>query len=205
MQPNLGDTQLILKTAREYGCSPEQSAYILATTYHETAGTMLPVRETLAKTTDQAIQRLEKSFKAGKLSWVKTAYWRKDKEGKSWLGRGYVQLTWKRNYIRLGSRLGLDLVSDPDAVMRPAIAVKILVYGMMEGLFTGHSLPDFIDNGKYDWVNARRVVNGTDRAELIAGYVPLVYLTIAQNYYRTEKKEKSVFAKLLEIIKGWFK
>src|SRR4051812_15033951 len=53
-------------------------AYILATAYHETAYTMQPVRETLAESDARAVEILETAFAAGRLSWVKTPYWRPD-------------------------------------------------------------------------------------------------------------------------------
>tara|TARA_R110002111_G_scaffold131308_2_gene196317 strand:+ start:344 stop:829 length:486 start_codon:yes stop_codon:yes gene_type:complete len=85
-----------------------------------------------------------------------------------WHGRGFVQLTWQRNYVRAGKALDMDLITDPDRVMEPDISVKILVRGCMEGWFTGRSIPDYITLQRSDFVNARRVVNGTDRAENIA-------------------------------------
>ena len=135
-------------------------AYILATAYHETAYTMQPVRETLAATDGQAIARLDRAFAAGKLKWVKTPYWRKDADGKSWLGRGYVQLTHKANYAKAGAKLGVDLTTNPDAAMHPTVAALILVRGSMEGWFTGKKLPDYAAGDGFDYVNARRVING---------------------------------------------
>ena len=135
-------------------------AYILATCYHETAYTMQPVRETLAKSDDQAIARLDRAFAAGKLKWVKTPYWRKDADGKTWLGRGYVQLTHKFNYARAAKELGVDLVGDPGLAMQPTIAALILVRGSMEGWFTGKKLADYAAGDGFDYVNARRVING---------------------------------------------
>jgi predicted chitinase len=75
--------------------------------------TMQAVRETLATTDDGATNALEKAWEAGKLSWVKTPYWRKDAEGKSRFGRGLVQITRKANYQKLGLLIGVDLVKDP--------------------------------------------------------------------------------------------
>lgn len=148
------------------GLPKSHRAYLLATTHHETAKTMMPVRETLASTDRAAIARLESAWKAGKLKWVKTPYWRFDANGKSWLGRGYVQLTHKTNYERAGKLIGVDLVSNPNAAMVPDIAANVLVQGAMAGIFTGKKLSDYLPG---DYVNARRVVNGTDKAELIAG------------------------------------
>lgn len=135
-------------------------AYILATCYHETAYTMQPVRETLAPTDDQAIARLERAWAAGRLKWVKTPYWRKDAEGKTWLGRGYVQLTHKANYAKAGAKLGIDLTTNPDTAMQPTVAALILVRGSMEGWFTGKKLADYAAGDGFDYVNARRVING---------------------------------------------
>ncbi|MDP9855941.1 hypothetical protein [Agrobacterium tumefaciens] len=42
--------------------------------------------------------------------------------------------------------------------------------GMLEGLFTGKKLTDYFNLKKDDPVGARAVVNGRDKAKLIAGY-----------------------------------
>lgn len=147
------------------GLPVRHQAYILATAKHETDDTMEPVRETLAKTDAEAGQRLEGAWLKGKLPWVRTPYWRADKDGKRWFGRGYVQLTHKGNYQRAGSRMGVDLVSDPSAALSPMLAARIIVQGMSEGWFTGVKLSD-CDNYR----DMRKVVNGMDKADLIAGY-----------------------------------
>jgi len=85
-------------------------------------------------------------------------------DGVRFKGRGYVQLTGRRNYTDWSRRLGMDLVSNPRAVENPQVAAKILVGGMMQGTFTGRGLGSYINNQKTDFVNARRTVNGTDRA-----------------------------------------
>ncbi|MBX4950815.1 hypothetical protein HJA95_14770 [Rhizobium binae] len=145
-------------------------AYILATAYHETAYTMQPVRETLAQSDARAVEILEAAFATGRLSWVRTPYWRPDQDGRCWLGRGLVQLTHKRNYEAMSALTGIDLVADPDRAMEMDAAVTILIEGMLQGSFTGHKLADHLNATTEDWVNARRIVNGTDRAEKLAGY-----------------------------------
>jgi len=149
---------------------PRWLAYILATAFHETAYTMQPVRETLAGSDEKAVEILDRAYAAGKLSWVKTVYWLPDEDGKSWLGRGLVQLTHKRNYEAMSRLTGIDLVADPGRAMDMTTAVTILVEGMIAGSFTPHKLADHLNGGKDDWVNARRIVNGTDRAEKLADY-----------------------------------
>lgn len=124
--------------------SRREAAYLLATVKHETAGTFEPIREY--------------GRGAGK------AY------GRTYYGRGYVQLTWRSNYQRAGELLGYgsEFVQRPDGVMEPSIAYAILSRGMREGWFTGKRLGDYITASGTDYVNARRVVNGTDRATKIA-------------------------------------
>lgn len=151
-------------------------AYCLATAYHEVGGTMQPVRETFAKTDDTAISRLEGAWKRGKLPWVKSPYWRRDASGKSWLGRGLVQLTWKRNYEKAAALTGVDLVGNPNLAMRLDVAAKVLAEGSRVGMFTGQKLADYLPS---DYYSARAIING-DRSkrnskgqrmgDMIAGY-----------------------------------
>lgn len=148
-------------------------AYLLATAFHETARTMQPVRETLAKTDAKAKEILTKAWKAGKLPWVKKDYW-----SSGWMGRGYVQLTHRENYEKAGRELGLDLVKDPSKAMIPEVAALILVRGCSEGWFTGRKLSHYISPNTADYIGARKVVNGTDRAALIAGYATSFYRAI---------------------------
>lgn len=152
------------------GLPRSHTAYLLATGWHETAATMQPVRETLATTDQAAVNRLERAFKAGKLKGVKTPYWRFDASGKTWLGRGYVQLTHRDNYAKAAALTGVDLLGDPSRAMNPTVAAKILVEGSQVGLFTGKKLSDYLPG---DYVNARRVINGTDKAQLIASYAEI--------------------------------
>lgn len=147
MDLNIGHTQLIIKTGKEYGLLRNQMAYVLATAWHETAHTMKPVREAF---------------------WLSESWRRKNLRYFPWYGRGFVQLTWERNYIKAGKELGLDLTTNPDKVMEPEISAKILVHGSAKGWFTGKKLSDYITLRKSDFVGARRIINGTDKARQIA-------------------------------------
>jgi putative chitinase len=146
---NLGDSQLILKECKLAGLLRNQAAYVMATAWWETAHTVEPVKEAY---------------------WVKNAEaWRKKNlRYYPWYGRGYVQLTWERNYIFAGKQLGLDLTTNPEAVMKPDVSAKILVTGSLEGWFTGKKLGDYITLSKSDFKGARRIINGTDKAAAIA-------------------------------------
>lgn len=129
-------------------------AYCLATTWHETARTMQPIRE--------YGRGAGHSYGQPAGPWHQVYY-----------GRGDVQLTWERNYVYATKRLHelkllapeLDLEKYPELALRPDIAANILVIGCEEGWFTGKKLSDYSS-----YVDMRRVVNGTDQAHTIAGY-----------------------------------
>lgn len=145
-------------------------AYMLATAHHETGRTMQPVRETFAKSDVRAIALLDSAFDNGRLPSVSVPYWRRDAEGNSWLGRGLVQLTHRVNYEKMALATGIDLVSRPERAMEMAVAVDILFIGMQTGAFTGRRLEQYFSESKEDWTGARRIINGRDRAALVAGY-----------------------------------
>lgn len=122
--------------------------YMLATTWHETAATMQPIEE----------------YGKGK-----------GKPYAPYYGRGYVQITWESNYRRAGKKVNFDLVGRPDMALQPEVATKILFDGMLEGWFTGKKLSDYITPTTCDYLNARRIVNATDAAALIAGYADTIF------------------------------
>lgn len=133
-------------------------AYMLATTHHETARTMQPIKEYGLGRGHPYGQRLKQNG-SPYLDTPAIFY-----------GRGYVQLTWYENYARAGKELGLDLIHYPDLVMVPENAVKIMFHGMRDGWFTGVSLKTYFNDARGDYVQARRIINGLDRADLIADY-----------------------------------
>ena len=132
--------------------SLEQAAYMLATVYHECAATWHPVEEAFW------VEPNGDEWRTENLSYA------------PWWGRGYVQLTWEENFIRAGTELNKDFTTDPDVVMEPENSYAIMLNGMVEGWFTGKKLNDYICPGKTDYVGARKIINGTDKASTIAGY-----------------------------------
>jgi len=150
---NVAGFDLIIQEGRNRKVPLHFLAYILATAYHETAATMQPVRE----------YGSEKYLKSKK-------YY-------PYVGMGYVQLTWKKNYEKASKVLGVDFVKSPKLLLDPQYALPILFVGMEEGWFTGKKLSDYIDNVDEDdkedlreFSNARRIVNGTDKQVLIGQY-----------------------------------
>jgi predicted chitinase len=146
------------------------TAYALATTYHETASTMQPVKEYGGPT--YFTRMYDPTGARPKLAVANGNTCAGD--GPRFCGRGYVQLTWKNNYKRAGDKCGVDLVANPDKAMEPAIAAKIMRLGMAEGWFTGKKLSDYLpikgraERGHYS--NARRIINGLDKASQIADH-----------------------------------
>lgn len=151
-QAQVDGIELLMLVAGSAGLDPypEQLAYILGTVYHETASTMEPIEE----------------------------YGGKHARYAPWYGRGFVQLTWERNYKKQQAKLqGLTHLfpslewrvhDDRSLAMHPLTSAVICVFGMRDGDFDGERLSDYINHSGCDYIGARRIVNGTDRAQLIA-------------------------------------
>jgi putative chitinase len=135
-------------------------AYILATNLGETGVSMDPVREGFKDTDEQS-----RAFvKRHKYPYAKVI------NGVVYYGRGRVQLTWDYNYKALGEILGIDLLRNPDLALDRHCATQIMFEGMIRGTFTRKKLADYFNSKITDWLNARRIINGKDRAAEIAGY-----------------------------------
>lgn len=148
------------------------ASYILATAWHETGGRMEPVRETFAATDQEAVDRLMRT------RYGKRYAFRHEDNGNAYYGRGFVQLTWRDNYRVMGQRLDLPLDDEPDLALEPGPAAAILVVGMVEGRFTGRRLDQYFTATESNTVEARRIVNGLDRAHKIAGYARKFYAAL---------------------------
>lgn len=128
-------------------------AYALATAWWETAQTMHPIRE----------YGSEKYLRSKK-------YW-------PYVGMGLIQVTWEANYRKAARLLGLPedtFVLAPSLLLEWEHALPLLFKGMETGLYTGKKLADYIDEidepddeDLREYVNARRIVNGTDKATAI--------------------------------------
>jgi putative chitinase len=140
------------------------AAYMLATVKHECADTWAPIVE---RGTPAYCKKYDPGTKLG------TALGNTQPgDGYRFRGRGYVQITGRANYARLGKMIGRsdELVRTPELATDPEVAYRIMSVGMRAGAFTGRKLSDYISATKCDYKNARRIINGADRADLIAGY-----------------------------------
>jgi predicted chitinase len=147
---------------------PAQVAYMLATAEHETDA-FNTMHEYASGSEYEGRDDLGNTQAAG--------------DGVRFKGRGFAQLTGRANYAKLSAIVGADLINNPDLAAQPDIAAKIFAYGMKNGSYTGQRLGDYVNGNRVDFYNARRIVNGTDRAGLIAGY--------AQKYYDAIKSTLS--------------
>lgn len=149
-QPQVDSINAILENCIKFAVTdPHQIAYIIATAYHEAR--LKPIEE-IGKGSGH-------SYGIADNITHQTYY-----------GRGLVQLTWKSNYATFSKLLGIDLVANPALAMQTDYASEIIVVGMKNGLFTGKSLRNYFTGTTNDPINARRIINGTDCATLIAGY-----------------------------------
>lgn len=135
-----------------------QVSYILATIYHETATTFKPIEE-YGKGKGKPYGQFF-DVNGSKYTGLTNLYY----------GRGFVQLTWLSNYVRAKKEIGVDFVNHPELALDFNNAIKIANYGMVEGWFSGKKLDDYINTLKTDYVGARYIINGTDKAQLIASY-----------------------------------
>ncbi len=142
-------------------------AYMFATTHHETDTTMQPIEE-YGKGKGKKYGRRLKMSGAAYTDTTNIFY-----------GRGFVQLTWYENYDKAGKKLKADFIKHPEKVMELANATKIMFLGMTEGWFTGKKLSDYFNPTKEDWYNARRIINGTDKASAIEAYGLKYYAAIS--------------------------
>lgn len=145
-------------------------AYVLATTYHETGRSIKAVRECFGKTDQASINCVTRLYRRGR---IKRNYAAIDKKtGKSYFGRGHVQLTWAFNYKRMGKELGMKdkVYVNPDLALHPDTSVAIMSEGMIKGLFTGKRLSQYFNARTTNWGGARRIINGMDKYKLIGGY-----------------------------------
>lgn len=157
-------------------------AYILATVKHETANTFKPITEYGPR---KYFDKYEPTTKIGKSLGNKSPG-----DGYKYRGRGYCQITGVTNVQRFGKLLDLPLIENPELTLHPDVAYEILIQGMIDGLFTGKKLANYFNDDLTDWINARRIINGLDKAELIAGYAKDYFKLFTNEILSDEKSSK---------------
>jgi len=151
-QSAVDNINYVVSAAKRHGINDvRQIAYMFATVRGECGANMTPVREAY---------------------WTSESWRQNNLRYYPYYGRGYVQLTWEGNYRRAGQQLGYgeQFVRNPDMVLDSKISADIISLGMRDAWFTGVSLNTYINGGKCDYYNARRIVNGLDKAEQFASW-----------------------------------
>lgn len=155
----------------KFAKNPLYIGYIFATAYHETAYTLYPISE-YGKGLTRPYGKVFKNSKGLRygIKNSKGHAYDYEKFPFTYYGRGLVQLTWFDNYELMSKLCGIDLLTNPSEANNPKYASLILVYGMINGSFTGRKLSSYIKYGldADEFVNARRIINSTDKASKIA-------------------------------------
>ena len=149
-----------------------QGAYILATIWHETATTMLPIAE-YGKGKGRPYGTWERNSKGELYAYKngnRNTVYLQSEYPHLYYGRGETQNTWFDNYEKLSKVFGVDFLKNPDLLLTQEWSTPVTIYSMKNGLYTGRKLSDYINQSKKDYLNARRIINGMDKASLIAGY-----------------------------------
>lgn len=185
-QSQVNGMESILDACDKFGIiDARMIAYILATPMIETGGSFVPIVENLNYSAQGLLKTFPKYFTPAQAN----AYARQPQKianrvyanrmgngneasGQGWLwrGRGYTQITGHDNYAKFSKILGVDILTNPDLALSDDIAAKIIVIGMRDGVFTGHKLSNYFEPDTADWVGARRIVNGQDKAQQIANF-----------------------------------
>jgi predicted chitinase len=167
-QSQIDGMTAMLAAWEKYGDGDNRKlAYGLATAFHETGGRMTPIREAFATSTANAIRALDKAWAAGRMPQVRTPYWR---EG--WFGRGRIQTTHLPNYQFVQTKTGLQCVTNPDILLTEQGDAKVFWPSLFEGWWTRgrERFSKYFDDDTTDPVGARAMVNGKDKARLIASH-----------------------------------
>lgn len=158
-------------------------AWFLGNIRREVGSDMQPIKETQKRSEKHisdkmVVARLNAWWASGNAqrAQVRSRYWLATPGYP--FGRGLFQNTHHFNYVKsreaVKSTTGIDIPFDEDYnLMLDPLASAIGAFAMaLKGDFTGKSLISYLgEDGKLDYRNARRVVNGdTKNYDLVAGY-----------------------------------
>lgn len=186
-QKQVTEIESILDKCLELKLDNRYIAYILATAYHETGRKMEAVTENL----NYSAQGLLKTFPKYFDKTTAQRYARNDRaianrvyanrngngnessgDGWKYRGRGKAQITFFNNYKAFG------IENNPDFALDSEMSTRIIIEGMLKGIFTTKKLSDYFNDKSTEWVNARKIINGMDRADEIAVYAKKFYVAL---------------------------
>lgn len=161
-------------------------AYCMATTYHEVGPTLQPKRESLNYSVDGLLKTFSRkriseadARRLGRKNGEPALPVARQREianilyGGEWgrknlgntqpndgwdfRGGGFAQTTGRANFKRISAMVGYDLTKDPEAIVRPEIAVTALIKAMKSGTYTGKRLSDY--DLPQQFSSARAIIN----------------------------------------------
>ncbi|MHC8369301.1 hypothetical protein ACYZT2_00440 [Pseudomonas sp. MDT1-85] len=92
-------------------------------------------------------------------------------DGFKYRGRGLVQITWKINYEKFSTALGIDFTGDPELALDLESTTRIMLGGMRDGIFShGNTLAAHLSPSNKNYFTARKIINGSDRANVFKFY-----------------------------------
>lgn len=81
-------------------------------------------------------------------------------DGAKFRGRGFIQITGRANYKKVGSLLGLNLTEDPELAAFPSVAAQIAVWYWQSGSKDGINLNDLADGTFYNYTMITYEIQG---------------------------------------------
>lgn len=179
-QSQVDGVNALLEGWKIYGNNDDRFlAYILATVFWETGQKMQPVEENLDyRSAERIVEVWPNRFGSVEAA---AAYVRNPpklanfvyggrlgndriNDGWRYRGRGLPQITGRDNYRKFG------IEETPEYALDLKYSIYLTIIGMLNGAYTGKSLYDYFNDNIEDPENARRVINGTDKSSLIAGF-----------------------------------
>ena len=169
-QPQIDGIEAIINGCNQFGVTDKRMvAYVLATPTWETGKTMQPVSENgkgASHTYGKMIKQNGQPYTTPNFIYY---------------GRGYTQNTWYENYQMLSMQpyaktKGWDFLNHPELLLTVEPSAWATIHCMWHGSYTGVGLTHYFNDQETDYVNARKIINGLDQAQTIAGY--------AQTYFK---------------------
>jgi len=136
----------LLVALQEQGVTnPNHIAYVLATAQHES----------------RMGATMTEGSSGNQYEWDSNSGNNQPGDGAKFKGKGYVQLTGRKNYEKYTNIYHVDLVNDPQRATETDLAAKIVAHGMQNGTYTRQKLSQYDrPDVTFDFVNARAIVNG---------------------------------------------
>lgn len=185
-------------------------SYIFATIHHETGARWEAIREGFAKDNETAIRIITNMFNRGR---IKTNYALPLKNGNSYYGRGFDQMTGADNYLKQQNKTKdrIKYYDEPDLALDLDNNAERVTLAMVDGDYTGRKLSQYFNNNNSKWDTARAIINGKDKMFLIGSYAKQFYKCFTHEKVRLNlaewlalKKEKLSPAKAIDgVNRSW--